>query len=101
MTESRRRSLAEQRQCVEHLIALAEKTANPDVVAGARAAALTLAWFERRAELTRALADLAKRAPHLAAFFEMFPGATIADVRETAPVDDENDLEGKFYDNVA
>lgn len=80
-------SLTNQRSCVEHLIALHRNTLKGDVaiydtvLEGAKAAALTLAWLERRAELVKAIAALDTAAPELARLLLDAPGATIADVR--------------------
>lgn len=73
-------SLAMQRQAVEHLLALHEDAAST-VAASVRDACRTLAWMEKRQELIRAIADLNKRAPALAAILLEFPDAQIVDVR--------------------
>lgn len=71
-------TLAEQREAVEQLIWAAGDGPNPPPqIALARDACRTLAWFERRQELTRALVDLDKRAPGLASLAEAFPGSSI------------------------
>lgn len=76
-------SLANQRACVEHLIALHRRGVDDDTILdGAKQAALTLAWLERRAELVREIARLDQAAPELAQLLRDMPGATIADVRE-------------------
>jgi hypothetical protein len=82
---SEKRSLAVQRACVEHLIALHPKEAS-SILDGARQAALTLAWLERHQELMRALDRLQRERPDLADLFRAFPGAEIADVRSMYPM---------------
>lgn len=77
---SEKRSLAFQRSCVEHLIAL-HSDADDSVIDGAKQAALSLAWFERHGELTKELVRLEKEAPHLAALLKEEPDARIVDVR--------------------
>lgn len=79
-----KRSLAFQRQCVEHLIALAGDE-HSTIVEGAKQAALTLGWFERREEMTRAVVALDEAEPGLASLFQAFPGARIAAIRDTIP----------------
>lgn len=77
-------SLAMQRQCVEHLLALAESQASgmsATVKEGCRQAALSLAWLERRQELMKSLDRLERERPDLVDLFNAFPGAQIADVR--------------------
>jgi hypothetical protein len=75
-------SLANQRSCVEHLIALHRRSVDDDTILdGAKQAALTLAWLERRAELVKAIDALDKAAPELARLLLDAPGTQIADVR--------------------
>ena len=74
-------SLSFQRQCIEHLIALAATQASEGVLEGARHGVLALAWVERRQELLRALDRLERERPDLAELFQAFPGAEIVDVR--------------------
>ena len=74
-------SLAQQRQAVEHLLALFME-ADSTITGAARQAVLTLAWLERRAELMRALDRLERERPDLVDLFREFPGAEIADVRD-------------------
>ena len=81
-------SLAFQRQCIEHLIAL-HPGEDSSFIDGAKKAALTLAWFERREEMTRAVVALDKAEPGLAALFEAFPGSRIAHVHDTTPQQEE------------
>lgn len=73
-------SLAMARQCVEHLIALHGR-GDDTIVEGAKHAARTLAWLERRAELVKAIDALDKAAPELARLLLDAPGTQIADVR--------------------
>lgn len=71
-------TLTEQREAVERLIAVAgERSSLASVSATARDACRTLAWFERRQELTRAIVDLDQKAPGLAELMEVFPSAQI------------------------
>ena len=73
-----RPSLAMQRQSVEHLIALAERSGiSASIVDAAKAATITLLYFERRQELTCKIAEVDAKAPWLAALLESFPGSTI------------------------
>lgn len=74
-------SLAQQRQACEHLIALCAKSADETVIAAAKDACRSLAWFERKRELTLELVRLDKEAPALAAILKEFPDAYISDVR--------------------
>ena len=81
---SEKLSLAMQRQHIEHCLAFLESltgSEHADHIAGARQGCLSLAWFERRSELTRELVRLEKDAPELAALLREMPGARIADVR--------------------
>jgi hypothetical protein len=78
-------SLAQQRQAVEHLLALFMQ-ADSTITGAARQAVLTLAWLERRAELMRALDRLERERPDLVDLFRAFPGAEIADVRAMYPM---------------
>jgi hypothetical protein len=78
-------SIAQQRQAVEHLIALTHEDVSTSVVQAAQQGALTLAWLERRAELMRALDRLERERPDLVDLFREFPGAEIADVRSMFP----------------
>lgn len=76
-------SLSMQRQAVEHCLALLESATDGhgDVINMARDACRTLAWFERRAELTRALVELEKAGgPFLAELCETFPGTRIKSI---------------------
>lgn len=76
------RSLAYQRQCVEHLIALctAKRGMSGPVIEGAKQAALTIGWVEKRAELIKEVERLNKEAPELAEILKEFPGSKIARV---------------------
>ncbi len=75
-------SLANQRACVEHLIALHRRSVDADTILdGAKKAALTLAWLERRAELVREIARLDEAEPELARMLLEMPAMKIADVR--------------------
>lgn len=69
---SEKRSLAWQRQAVEHLIAMC-KSADETVIDAAKQACLSLAWFEKRADLTRELVRLDKEAPELASLLRQVP----------------------------
>lgn len=84
MTE--KRSLSFQRQCVEHLIAL-HRDEDDSIIDGAKQAALTIGWIERREELIKMLEQLRKDNPELYNMFvyltRAFPGASIADIRST------------------
>ena len=84
MTE--KRSLSYQRQCVEHLIALHSEE-DDSIIDGAKQAALTVGWIERREELIKMLEQLRKDNPELYNMFvyltRAFPGASIADIRST------------------
>ena len=80
-----KQSLAMQRQCVEHVVALAESQAgvvSASVREGCRQAALTLAWLERRQELMRALDRLERERPELVELLNAFRGSEIVDVRD-------------------
>lgn len=73
-------SISMQRQSIEHCLALLESSPakpSPEVIANARRGCLTLAWFERRTEITRALAELERAAPGLAAMFQDYPGTKV------------------------
>ena len=74
-------SLAQQRQAIEHLIALHGHEANT-VATAAKQGALTLAWLERRSELVKALDRLERERPELVELLNAFPGSEIVDVRE-------------------
>lgn len=80
-------SIAQARQAIEHLIALCETKAEHgfpnQITMQAKHGALVLAWLERRQELMKALDRLERERPDLVDLFAAFPGATIADVRET------------------
>lgn len=79
-------SIAQQRQAIEHCLALLERSPgyfSPDIRAAARQGCLTLAWIEKRQHLVKAIHALDQDAPAVAALFETFPGATIAAVRAT------------------
>jgi hypothetical protein len=78
-------SIAQQRQAVEHLLALFMQ-ADSTITGAARQAVLTLAWLERRAELIKALDRLERERPDLVDLFKEFPGAEIADVRAMYPM---------------
>lgn len=81
---SEKRSLAFQRSCVEHLIAL-HRDESDSILEGAKQAALTLAWMEKRGELLRELVRLEREAPDLSALLREMPDARIVDVRQTRP----------------
>lgn len=74
-------SIAQARQAVEHLIALSANDAGATVIDAAKYGAVVLAWLESRSQLVKAIEDLDRRAPELAALLLDFPGAKIADVR--------------------
>jgi hypothetical protein len=77
-------SLAMQRQHTEHCLALLESLTgkeHQEHIQGARQGCLSLAWFERRSELTRELVRLEQEAPELAKLFQAEPGLKITDVR--------------------
>ncbi len=78
-------SLSFQRQVVEHMAALIEKDQEHGRARfeSLRQTALVLGWLERRSELMKALDRLERERPDLVDLFAAFPGATIADVRET------------------
>lgn len=76
-------SLPAQRQALRHCVEIARRATGPEVIATAEAGLATLAWLERRAELARALAELDRTAPGLAALLEAFPGSAIDVIRET------------------
>lgn len=78
-------SLAQQRQAIEHCLALLESQRNvsPGILAAARQGCLTLAWLEKRQHLVKAIASLDEQAPQLAALCEAFPGIRLAEVRTT------------------
>lgn len=82
------RSLEFQQSCVTHLIALCEKIADDTVLDGARQAAKSLAWLNKRANLTRELVRLERDRPDLAksfyAIFASFPQARVEDVRNSS-----------------
>jgi hypothetical protein len=78
-------SIAQQRQAVEHLIALHRDDTPMTVVAAAKQLVLFAAWLERRAELLRALDRLERERPDLVDLFREFPGSQIADVRSMFP----------------
>ncbi|MGL5736679.1 MAG: hypothetical protein ACRCYS_17585 [Beijerinckiaceae bacterium] len=83
------RSLSMQRQCVEHLIALCDNSADATVIEGAKQAALTIGWIERRGELLRMLETLRQERPELYVAMNdiatTFPGVKISDVRGYEP----------------
>ena len=88
-------SISMQRQSIEHCLALLESSPMkpaPDVLANARRGCLTLAWFERRTELTRSLAELERSAPGLAALVQEYPGTKLTITRNDylASPDDEH-----------
>ena len=93
MTE--KRSLSFQRQCVEHLIAL-HRDEDDSIIDGAKQAALTIGWIERREELIKMLEQLRKDNPELYNMFvyltRAFPGASIADIRSTDRMPEEAGL---------
>lgn len=76
------RSLSYQRQCVEHLIALCtdKKGMTGPIIEGAKQAARTIGWIEKRAELIREVDRLEREAPELADLLREFPGAHVARV---------------------
>jgi hypothetical protein len=78
-------SIAQQRQAIEHLIALQKDDTPMSVASMAKQGALTLAWLERRQELMRALDRLERERPDLVDLFREFPGTEIADVRPMFP----------------
>ena len=81
---SEKRSLSAQRQNIEHCLALLETLAPGEHKAHieiARQGCLSLAWFEKRTELTREIVRLEKAAPELSALLHQIPGVQIADVR--------------------
>lgn len=86
-------SLTIQREKIERCLALLESLTDgehADDIAGGRQGCLSLAWFERRSELTRELVRLDKEAPHLAQMLKDEPGAHIVDVRpRPRPIMDE------------
>ena len=77
-------TLTAQRQALRHCVEIARRATGPEVIATAEAGLATLSWLERRADLVRALAELDRTAPGLAALLEAFPGARLA-VRERGP----------------
>jgi len=79
-------SIAQQRQAVEHLIALHHNDEPTTVISAAKQLVLTAAWLESRAELLRALDRLERERPDLVDLFREFPGAEIADVRAMYPM---------------
>ena len=85
---SNTRSLAFQRQCVEHLIHLHDGQPEDSILDGARQAALTLGWLERQGELLKMWDHLRRQRPDLYEIMQgilaVFPGAKIEDVREAA-----------------
>lgn len=84
MTEPR--SLAFMRQAVEHLIAL-HSDADDTIIDGAKQAALTIGWIERREDLIKMIEKLRVDNPGLYDTFvylsRTFPGMSIADIRAT------------------
>lgn len=72
-------SLTAQREAVERCLAALDggPSVDRDTILAARKGVLTLAWFERRDELVRAVVKLDKAAPGLKAIFETFPGADL------------------------
>lgn len=79
-------SIAMARQSIEHLIALCETHSDGSMQAicnQAKHGAVVLAWLERRQELMRALDRLERERPDLVDLLNAFPGAQIADVRDT------------------
>lgn len=81
-------SIAQQRQAIEHCLALLadNEPQFAHFIEQARDGCRTLAWLEKRQHLVKAIAELDKQAPQLAALFEAFPGLKIADVRKTEPM---------------
>jgi len=74
------------RKSIEHLIALHEIHSDgsmQSVCANAKHGVLILAWLERRQELMKALDRLERERPDLIDLLNAFPGAQIADVRDT------------------
>lgn len=86
MTE--RRSLAFMRQCIEHLIAL-HSDEDDTILDGAKQAALTIGWIERREDLIKMIEALRTDDPHLYDMFVhitgAFPGAKLSAVRDIEP----------------
>ena len=78
-------SIAQQRQAVEHLIALHGNEEPTTVISAAKQLVITAAWLERRAELMRALDRLERERPDLVDLFREFPGSQITDVRSMFP----------------
>lgn len=82
---SEKRSLAFQRQSVEHLIALYGRE-DDTILDGAKQAALTLGWLERQGELLKMWDHLRRQRPDLYETMQgillAFPGATLEDVRD-------------------
>lgn len=79
-------SIALARKSIEHLIALYEANengTNHSVCANAKHGAVILAWLERRQELMKALDRLERERPDLVDLLNAFPGAQIADVRDS------------------
>lgn len=82
---SERRSLAFMRQCVEHLIAL-HSDEDDTILDGAKQAALTIGWIERREDLIKMLETLRTDDPQLYDLFvhltSSFPGVQLSAVRD-------------------
>jgi len=77
---SDKRSLAFQRQAVEHLIAYC-RDVDETIIDAAKQACLSLAWFEKRQALTRELVRLEKDHPELAFLLREIPGVRIDNIR--------------------
>jgi hypothetical protein len=88
-------SLSLQRQTIEHVIPACEKT-DPQLVPALKAAALTIGWLERHAELVKEVARLHREAPVLAEILKT--GATIADVRSREISHTAYNPDGGIYD---
>ena len=96
-------SLSFQRQSIEHLIPACEKT-DPQLVPALKAAALTIGWIERRAELIREIDRLEREAPELAEILRTLPGTRIVDINEPKmipiPPEYRNEIIDEFEDNM-
>jgi hypothetical protein len=86
MTE--RRSLALQRQCVEHAVSSLDDGSDHTVIDGLKQAALTIGWLERHGELLKMWDALRRDNPELFTVMHRiateFPGAKIHSIREAA-----------------
>lgn len=72
-------SLAQQRQAIEHCLAMLRTydRIDPTILEKAQAGCKTLAWLDKRQHLARALSELEKDAPGAAALAETFPDARV------------------------